>query len=83
VGGNGQQTTSLTWRDKTRLLRTVPGVSPVLRITIVAALPELGLLGRKQIAALMGLAPHNCERAGSMAVASSGAVVGESVQRCT
>ncbi len=52
---------SPVWREKERLLRTVPGVGPVLSMTLVAELPELGQLNRKQIAALVGLAPLNCE----------------------
>jgi transposase len=52
---------SPVWREKERLLRTVPGVGPVLSMTLVADLPELGQLNRKQIAALVGLAPLNCE----------------------
>jgi transposase len=49
------------WRERERLLRTVPGVGPVLSMTLVADLPALGQLSRKQIAALVGLAPLNCE----------------------
>jgi transposase len=52
---------SPVWRDNERLLRTVPGVGPVLSMPLVADLPELGQLNRKQIAALVGLAPLNCE----------------------
>jgi transposase len=52
---------SPVWREKEQLLRTVPGVGPVLAMTLVADLPELGQLGRKQVAALVGLAPLNCE----------------------
>ena len=52
---------SPVWREKEQLLRTVPGVGPVLAMTLVADLPELDQLGRKQIAALVGLAPLNCE----------------------
>jgi transposase len=52
---------SPVWREKERLLRTVPGVGPVLSMTLVADLPELGQLNRKQIGALVGLAPLNCE----------------------
>jgi transposase len=44
---------------KAELLRSVPGVGPVLAATLLAELPELGTLGRKQIAALVGLAPLN------------------------
>jgi len=47
------------WREKDDLLRSTPGVGPVLATTLVAALPELGLLTRRQIAALVGVAPLN------------------------
>jgi transposase len=47
------------WREKDDLLRSVPGVGPVLSITLLAELPELGHLNRKQIAALVGVAPFN------------------------
>lgn len=47
------------WREKEDLLRSVPGVGPVLCATLIASLPELGKLDRKQIAALVGLAPFN------------------------
>jgi transposase len=45
------------WREKEQLLRSVPGVGPVLAATLLAELPELGQLTRKQIAALAGVAP--------------------------
>ncbi len=45
------------WRAQDDLLQSVPGVGPVLSYTLLAALPELGTLGRKQIAALVGVAP--------------------------
>jgi len=47
------------WRERDELLRSVPGVGPVLATTLLAHLPELGALNRKQIAALAGLAPFN------------------------
>jgi len=47
------------WREKDNLLRSVPGIGPVLSSTLVASLPELGTLDRKQIAALVGVAPFN------------------------
>src|SRR5216684_2923526 len=47
------------WREKDDLLRSAPGVGPVLATTLVAALPELGTLTRRQIAALVGVAPLN------------------------
>jgi transposase len=42
---------------KVALLRTVPGVGPVTASTLVALLPELGALDRRQVAMLIGLAP--------------------------
>jgi len=50
---------SPVWRDKDDLLRSVPGVGPVLTSTLLASLPELGTLTNKQIAALVGVAPLN------------------------
>jgi transposase len=41
-----------------RLLQTIFGIGPVVAMTLIADLPELGLLSAKQIAALVGLAPH-------------------------
>jgi transposase len=45
------------WRAKENLLRSLPGVGPVTSRTLIGSLPELGLLNRKQIAALVGVAP--------------------------
>src|SRR6202040_1958168 len=45
--------------ERDELLRSVPGVGKVLSRTLLAHLPELGALNRKQIAALAGLAPFN------------------------
>ena len=50
---------SPVWREKDDLLRTVPGVEEQLSLTLLAYLPELGTLNRKQIAALVGVAPFN------------------------
>ncbi len=49
---------SPAWREAEDLLRSVPGVGPVIARTLIAELPELGRLDRKEIAALAGLAPH-------------------------
>lgn len=49
---------SPVWRAKEDLLRSVPGVGPVLATTLLADLPELGQLDRREIAALVGVAPH-------------------------
>lgn len=48
---------SPAWREKEDLLASVPGIGPVIARTLIAELPELGTLGRKEIAALAGLAP--------------------------
>jgi transposase len=50
---------SEAWREKDDLLRSVPGVGKVLSRTLLSMAPELGSLGRKQIAALIGVAPLN------------------------
>ena len=47
------------WREKDDLLRTVPGVGERLSMTLLAYLPELGTLDRRQVAALVGVAPFN------------------------
>ena len=50
---------SPVWREKDDLLRSVPGVGEQLSRSLLAYLPELGALDRKQIAALVGVAPMN------------------------
>ncbi len=47
------------WRAKDDLLESVPGVGPVASSVLLAQLPELGTLNRRQIASLVGVAPHN------------------------
>jgi len=47
------------WRERDRILRSVPGVGPVLSATVLGCLPELGQLDRREIAALVGVAPFN------------------------
>lgn len=47
------------WRAKDDLLQSVPGLGPKTSAKLIAALPELGRLNRRQIAALVGLAPFN------------------------
>lgn len=46
-------------RDKAARLRSAPGVGPVLATTLLAGLPELGRVGSRQIAALVGVAPFD------------------------
>lgn len=50
---------SSLWRAKDKLLRSVPGVGPVLSRTLLAELPELGHLSSGEIAKLVGVAPLN------------------------
>lgn len=50
---------SPVWREKDNILQSTPGVGPVLSITLLSDLPELGTLNGKQIAALVGVAPLN------------------------
>ena len=48
---------SPAWRERDDLLQSVPGVGPVLSLTLLADLPELGRLSRRAIAKLVGIAP--------------------------
>lgn len=50
---------SPAWKAKDEILQSVPGVGPVVSSTLIADLPELGTLNKKQIAALVGVAPLN------------------------
>jgi transposase len=56
---DGQVRSSPAWREAEDLLRSVPGVGAVTSRTLLACLPELGRMGRKQIGALVGVAPMN------------------------
>jgi transposase len=49
------------WRRKDEILQSVPGIGPTTSAAILAELPELGKLNRQQIAALVGVAPFNCD----------------------
>ena len=46
-------------RARAAWLRSIPGIGPVAAATLLAELPELGTLNRKQAAALVGVAPFN------------------------
>lgn len=48
---------SPVWREKEDLLQSVPGVGPVIARSLLAELPELGTLTRREVASLAGLAP--------------------------
>lgn len=49
------------WQAQAELMRSVPGVGPILCVTLLGDLPELGRLDRRQIAALVGVAPLACD----------------------
>lgn len=51
--------TSSSWKVKQDLLKSVPGVGKVTILALLSHLPELGRLGRREVAALVGLAPFN------------------------
>jgi len=48
---------SKEWREKVALLTSVPGVGNVMAYTLISDLPELGKVNRKEVAALVGVAP--------------------------
>jgi transposase len=50
---------SPAWRERDDLLQSVPGVGRVLSLTLLAELPELGRLSRREIAKLVGVAPFS------------------------
>ena len=50
---------SPVWWDKDDLMRSVPGIGKQISLTMLAYLPELGTLDRREIAALVGVAPFN------------------------
>ncbi len=54
---------SPVWAEKEDLLASVPGVGPIVARTLIAEMPELGTLDRRQIAALAGLPPGPASRA--------------------
>lgn len=52
------------WHAKATLLRSIPGIGPVVSATLLGCLPELGTLNRQEVAALAGVAPLNCDSGG-------------------
>ena len=52
---------SSEWTQKAEILKSVPGVGDATCFTLLMELPELGKLNRRQIAALAGVAPMNCD----------------------
>jgi transposase len=49
------------WKQKEKLLKSTPGVGPVLSRSFLSGLPELGTISGKKISALVGVAPFNCD----------------------
>jgi transposase len=49
------------WRVGDELLQSLPGIGPTVSATLLAELPELGRVSAKEIAALVGVAPFNCD----------------------
>jgi transposase len=49
------------WKRDEKVLRSVPGVGPGVSRSLLAGLPELGKINHKKIAALVGVAPFNCD----------------------
>src|SRR5690606_25762749 len=50
--------------ERSAQLRAVPGIGPVTAATLIAFLPELGQIERRQISALVGVAPYNADSGG-------------------
>jgi len=50
---------SPAWRVEDKLLQSVPGVGAKFSASLISGLPELGKLTNREIAALVGVAPHN------------------------
>ena len=49
------------WRERDGLLQSIPGIGPGVSTVLVAQMPELGQMDRRQAAALGGLAPYTCD----------------------
>jgi len=49
------------WRERDALFQSVPGAGPVLSMTLLLNLPELGSISKRAVAKLVGVAPLNCD----------------------
>ena len=58
---NNKIESSPIWRTQDNLLQSVKGIGPATASFLIAALPELGRLNRREIASLVGLAPFNLD----------------------
>ena len=77
--------TNAALAQRYELLTSMPGVGPVLAFTLIALLPELGQMSRKQIAALVGLAPYDFDSGklrGHRSISSSGDIAVSVVVVC-
>ena len=50
---------SSVWHKQNQIIQSLPGAGPILSVSLLAGVPELGTLNRRQIAALVGVAPLN------------------------
>jgi len=55
----GMLKTSAVWQSNDAILQSVPGIGPVVSVSMLAELPELGTLNRQRISKLVGVAPLN------------------------
>jgi transposase len=49
------------WKEKDQIIRSAPGAGPVLSVTVLSSVPEMGKLNRRKIGALIGVVPFNCD----------------------
>jgi len=49
------------WKEKDEIIQSMDGIGPVISHTIISGLPELGQVNNRKIAALIGVAPYNCD----------------------
>lgn len=47
------------WREKDKIIQSIPGVGPIMSSVLLSCLPELGTINRRQVASLVGVAPFN------------------------
>lgn len=50
---------SPVWHERDLIIQSLPGAGPILSVSLLAGVPELGTLNRRQVAALIGVAPLN------------------------
>lgn len=60
------------WSATTTVLRSVPGIGAVTAAALLAGLPELGVASHREVAALVGVAPHDRQSGGSTRPGATG-----------